>query len=458
MVRYADSSGFANDYERGNAWRYRDYVIRSFNADKAYDRFIREQLAGDELWEADGTTTPSQAATRPGEQSAGSSAHSEDHNSELLIATGFLRSGPWELTGMEVAKVARQRFLDDVTDLVGQTFLSHTLQCCRCHDHKFDPIPTRDYYSFQACFATTQLAERPAPFLPQENSAGFDEARFLRQREAGHLATLARLDDKSITAARLWFAEKKLDATTFEEALVEVRGTKGVKKPGKKSRKGGYDEARTLLMQRGVPEDQLPPRHAGFTTEDYGLERVARKGLERLAWELDRYQPVAFSVYNGRTADVKAVLAPQRMPPDRMSNGELEETCILAGGDPFSPKNHVNPGILSVLQGMGNPTEAILPPEIEGRRTALADWIASPKNPLTSRSIVNRIWQWHFGQPIAGNPNNFGATGKKPTHPELLDWLAAEFVTRGWSFKRAAPPHHVERGVLQKGGRRKDEG
>jgi len=409
VVRYADSSGFANDYERGSAWRYRDYVIRSFNADKGYDRFIREQIAGDEL---------------------------EPRNPEMLVAAGFLRSGPWELTGMEVAKVARQRFLDDVTDLVGQTFLSHTLQCCRCHDHKFDPVPTRDYYSFQACFATTQLAERPAPFLPQENTSGFDEARFLRQREAGHLATLARLDDKSIKAARAWFTEKNLDPATFEGALEEVRGAKGAKKPGKKSRKGGYDEARTLLMQRGVPEDQLPPRHAGFTTEDYGLERVARKGLERLAWELDRYQPVAFSVYNGRTADVKAVLAPQRMPPDRMSHGEIEETCILAGGDPFSPKDPVGPGVLSVLKAMGNPAGAVLPSEIEGRRTALADWIASPMNPLTSRSIVNRIWQWHFGEPIAGNPNNFGATGKKPTHPELLDWLAGEFVTRGWSFKQ----------------------
>ena len=148
-------SGFANDYERGNAWRYRDYVVRSFNADKPYDRFVLEQIAGDEI---------------------------DPDDPEMLVAAGFLRMGPWELTGMEVAKVARQRFLDDVTDAVGQVFLGHPLQCARCHDHKFDPIPTRDYYRIQAAFATTQLAERPAAFLTAENTAGFDEKKYLERR------------------------------------------------------------------------------------------------------------------------------------------------------------------------------------------------------------------------------------------------------------------------------------
>ncbi|MCA9195758.1 MAG: DUF1549 domain-containing protein, partial [Planctomycetales bacterium] len=148
VTRYADSSGFANDYERGNAWRFRDYVIRSFNDDKPFDQFIREQIAGDEIM---------------------------PNSSEGIIATGFLRMGPWELTGMEVAKVARMRFLDDVTNSVGETFLGQSLQCCRCHDHKFDPIPTRDYYRIQAVFATTQLAERHASFLSDENTQGFEE-------------------------------------------------------------------------------------------------------------------------------------------------------------------------------------------------------------------------------------------------------------------------------------------
>jgi hypothetical protein len=130
------------------------------------------------------------------------------------------------------------------------------------------------------------------------------------------------------------------------------------------------------------------------------------------------------------------------MSADRMTQGELEETCILAGGDPFSPSERVKPGALSALSSLqkvsaaSNSLEQIaLPDSIGGRRHGLAEWIAHPDNPLTTRAIVNRIWMWHFGEPIAGNPNNFGSTGKRPTHPELLDWLAATFVEQGWSFK-----------------------
>jgi mono/diheme cytochrome c family protein len=420
VARYADSSGFANDYERGNAWRYRDYVIRAFNTDKPYDQFIVEQVAGDEMAEHAKAGEGGPAAT-----------------SELVIAPGFLRMGPWELTGMEVAKVARQRFLDDVTDIVGQAFMGHTLQCARCHDHKFDPIPTRDYYAMQACFSTTQLVERPAAFLSTENVQGFEEIAALRQRELEHQATLVRLSEKSAEAARKWYAEKKLDPAPLEQALEEVKQpqAKGVGKGGKaKRQRGGYDEARNRMQQQGIPEDQIPPRHAGFTTEDYGMDRVARKGLERLKWELERYEPIAFSVYSGRTPDMKSVMAPLRMPPNRMEAGELEQTSILGGGDPFSPKEKVAPGVLSAAaESWGHRTT--IPDEITGRRLALAKWIASPQNALTSRTMVNRIWQWHFGKALAGNPNNFGGTGKKPTHPELLDWLAGEFVAQGWSMK-----------------------
>ena len=174
-ARYADSAGFANDYERGNAWRYRDYVVRSFNADKPYDRFVREQIAGDEILEE---RMKDEGGRMNMESDGAAGVHPSAfilHPSELLVAVGFLRMGPWELTGMEVPRVARQRFLDDVTDTVGQVFLGHALQCARCHDHKFDPVPTRDYYRIQAAFATTQIAERPAAFLKGENTAGFEE-------------------------------------------------------------------------------------------------------------------------------------------------------------------------------------------------------------------------------------------------------------------------------------------
>ncbi len=404
VVRYADSSGFANDYERGSAWRFRDYVVRAFNSDKPYDRFVLEQIAGDELQEGE--------------------------KSEPLIAAGFLRMGPWELTGMEVAKIARQRFLDDVTDSVGQVFLAHALQCARCHDHKFDPVPTRDYYSIQACFATTQLAERDAPFLPTENVSGFDERKYLDARQARYQSQLKVIEAKQEAAGRRWAAERGIEYVSRADGL-----------------------------RQGIAEDKLPPQRVGLETLDLGLERIARKGLERLKWEYERYEPRAITVYSGRTPEVKAVVTPPRMPAQRMTVGQLEETCILSNGDPFAPRDKVTPGVLSAAMSLGE-REGVSPPttpvdssivtlnqirrgpdgtplafDIVGRRLSLAQWIASPTNPLTARVMVNRIWQGHFGQGFAGNPNNFGATGKKPTHPELLDWLATEFIERGWSVK-----------------------
>jgi len=408
VVRYADSSGFANDFERGNAWRYRDYVVRSFNNDKPYDHFVREQIAGDEL---------------------------EPTNPEAVVATGFLRMGPWELTGMEVAKVARQRFLDDVTNSVGETFLAQSLQCARCHDHKFDPVPTRDYYAIQATFATTQLAERPAAFLPSENTAGFEEKTYLEPRRADYFATLRRLDAQMLLAAEKWFAEKTLDPAKWNAAVAQARTQERSGK--RKEFESAFSLARNAMTRLKVPEDKFPPKLLGFSPENYGNERVARKGLERLKWELDRYEPFALAVYNGRTPDLKSVFNPLRMPAARLTEGELEQTCILTYGDPFALGEKVSPGVLSAI---GVAPKNPVPDTIEGRRAAFAAWVAAAENPLTTRAIVNRAWLWHFGQPLAGNPNNFGSTGKKPTHPELLDWLAATFVEQGWSFKKL---HHV---------------
>lgn len=157
VVRYADSAGFSNDFDLANAWRYRDYVIRSFNRDTPFDRFVLEQISGDEL---------------------------PDANAETLLATGFLRMGPWEHLGMAVAAETRQQWLDDVVNSVGNTFLGLEMSCFKCHDHKFDPLPTRDYYAMQAVFATTQPADIKLAFLQEENTAAFDS----RKAEAGTLA------------------------------------------------------------------------------------------------------------------------------------------------------------------------------------------------------------------------------------------------------------------------------
>ncbi|XZE34297.1 PSD1 and planctomycete cytochrome C domain-containing protein [Pirellulaceae bacterium SH501] len=405
VVRYADSSGLANDYERGNAWRYRDYVIRSFNMDKPFDQFATEQIAGDEI---------------------------DPANPEFLIATGFLRMGPWELTGMEVPKVARQRFLDDVTNSVGETFLGHSLQCARCHDHKFDPIPTRDYYSVQAVFATTQFAEREAPFLDWENQSGFGEARFLSRREEDYIATLERLNAIQIEAAEEWFRKEKLPSDDWHRELARL--SKLPPSDSAEQTKGRVDtfaKARESLRKKGSGEEHVPPVHIGFGPQEHGHYRLAKKGLERIRWQQDRYLPLAFSVYSGPTPNRKNMLAPPRMPKNPEANAELEQTSILAGGDPFSPAAQVTPGFLSVVSDLG----VSMPDSMAGRRTALAQWIVHPANPLTVRVLANRIWMWHFGDAIAGNPNNFGATGKKPTHPELLDWLASKLISNRWSIK-----------------------
>ncbi len=405
VTRYADSSGFANDYHRGNAWRYRDYVVRAFNSDKPFDQFVREQIAGDEI---------------------------DDQNPGMLIATGFLRMGPWELTGMEVAKIARQRFLDDVTNSVGETFLAHSLQCARCHDHKFDPIPTRDYYSIQAVFSATQLTERTADFLPSENVQGFEEQKYLEATFRDHQQTLEELDQQLLKNAQQWFMDQKIDATKWNAATQQAIQSVANRRNAKKNYSDIFATARNLLSKSGEAEESYPPKFVGFTPEQYGRERVARKGLERQRWELDRYQPVALSVYNGKTHTATSITSPVRLPEQPMGQGELEQTSILAGGDPFSPLEKVLPGILSVIS---DSVPASIPESVHGRRLALANWIAHPNNGLTTRAIVNRVWMWHFGQPIAGNPNNFGSTGQQPTHPELLDYLASRFVENGWSIK-----------------------
>ncbi len=393
VVRYADTAGLANDFERPNAWRYRDYVIRSFNDDKPYDQFVREQIAGDEL-----------APDKP------------DH----LIAVGFLRMGPWEQTGMSVARQTRQAFLDDVTDSVGQVFLSTPLQCCRCHDHKFDPIPTRDYYRIQAVFATTQFADRDAEFLSTESLGNIAQDRsLLREQIKGYRDTLDAINHKNIEAEKQWYAERNLPYV-----------------------------ARSEIRSKNLPEDQVAPRHLGLTTQDFGLERVCRKNILRHNWELDRYQPIAFSVYSGGYRELTNVNRRITLPADWDASTEPDQadipaTWILTGGSLDAPAEPVTPGPLSCVTwnsaGGSIPaadgTSFEIPVSAGGRRTAFAQWVATSGNALALRSIVNRIWGWHFGQGIAANPNNFGQTGKTPTHPDLLDWLCEEFVNQGWSIK-----------------------
>lgn len=362
VVRYADSAGFANDYTRPNAWRYRDYVIRAFNSDKPFPEFVREQIAGDEM---------------------------DSKDPENLIATGFLRMGPWEHTGMSVFKETRQMWLDDVTDSVGQTFLAHAMQCAKCHDHKFDPVPTRDYYRMMAVFSTTQFAERHAPFLPGEQKAAFAESES--------------------------WVNAKLKGYQEQQAALEKRMNS--------QRKKETGEAK-------VGDNGLDPG------DEASLARM-KKNISRHKWELDRTRPIAYSVYTGNTIPKKNVggrtLLPKKGP---WQEGAMEQDTILTGGSVYSPADSVHPGALSAAESLGGMAKRDFPAGKGKRRLALAEWIVDEKNPLTSRVIVNRVWSWHFGRGLAGNPNNFGGTGAIPTHPELLDYLADWFVRNGWSIRK----------------------
>lgn len=378
VVRYADTAGFSNDYERSNAWRYRDYVIRSFNEDKPYNDFVVEQLAGDEL-----------RADDP----------------EALIATGFLRMGPWG-TAMVPQEEARQIYLDDLVHNVGQTFLAMPMRCCKCHDHKFDPLPTRDYYGFYAAFATTQPAERDVAFLPEENRGGFNRNRQLVQELLDYARSeLKKVNDKQEAAAKKWYEEHNLPYKNENQ-------------------------------RRKDPEDMKPPRHVGLTHAEKGIKKVREQDVWIWNRRLERYQPMAQAVYNGHD-DYKN--GRKLRMPGKIRREWRPENFILTGGALDAPGPKVSPGVLSAV-GLATGTESEngweLPDSLSGRRLSLARWIVSEKNPLTARTIVNRVWQSHFGTGLVRTSNNFGAKGGRPSHPQLLDWLATDFVRNGWKLKR----------------------
>ena len=406
VVRYADTGGMANDYERSNMWRYRDWVIRAFNDDMQYDQFVREQLAGDQLADRvalkrlNGNVAKLAEVRRTG-------SYTEDE-ARKIVATGFLRLGPWD-NAMVTDEEARQIYLDDLVNAVGQSFLSTTMRCFKCHDHKFDPLPTRDYYRMYAALAGTQMAERPLRFTAEENRAGFTENKTFVQR----MFDFARGEkDKLVAqreeAAKQWYAEHKLPYKNND------------------ARKNDADEMK-------------PPRNVGMDYVAEGQLKVREQ--DDWIWErnLERFEPMVQSVYDGAPGKKAWNAARKLRMPEIVDVSWKPESFIYSGGSLAAPGEQVQPGVLSALKlpAEGPETDPyLLPEKVDERRLGLANWITHPGNALTTRSIVNRVWQHHFGKPIAGNPNNFGAKGAKPTHPGLLDFLADDFVKHGWTLKR----------------------
>jgi hypothetical protein len=288
VVRYADTGGFESDYLYPNAWQYCDYVIRSLNSDQPFDRFIQEQVAGDELWPED---------------------------AEAVTATGLYCIGPALAESAMVSNQLEYEWLTDAADTTGAAFLGLTFGCARCHDHKYDPITQKDYYAMQAIFAAS---DRPYP----------DKIRLQR-----------------------------------------IKSLNG------------------LLSDAPVPKTLLDDPRCTLQTE------------ERTGFHLfHRSQPLEIH---------------------RLRRGELSK-----------PREVVGPAFPAFL------TKKVSGPFFASRRAKLAQWLTSSENPLTARVLVNRVWGWHFGQAIVRTPNDFGAQGQPPTHPELLDWLAHDFMDHGWSLKR----------------------
>ena len=358
LARFAETDGFAIDGERPTAWRYRDYVIRALNQDKPYDEFIKEQLAGDEL---------------PG-----------GDRSEKLIALGFLRMGTWEADANFKTQL-RQDVLNELTGTVGQVFLGFTVGCARCHDHKYDPIPQRDFYRLQAFFAPMRFEDRPAPFLEAEHP------RVMK-------AELRRFEDESEAAAA---------------ALKKVEQDMKAKFIAAKNLTAGDKEANQYVAALKNDRDPI------FTAHDRTAWREASNGARRTQDSIGRYRPIAYSA-----SDV----APPHVP-------ELASTYVLAGGELSGRGEKVEPGFPQAITGSSENAKIPFAGGSSGRRTALAEWIASAENPLTARVIVNRLWLHHFGQGLVRTPSDFGINGDRPTHPELLDYLATQLVEKKWSLK-----------------------
>lgn len=355
LVRYAETNGYEFDVAKPNAWRYRDYVIRSFNDDKPYDQFIREQLAGDEL---------------------------EPVTADGLVATGYYRLGPWD-SGAPDRLQATYDELDDIVATTGQLFLGLTVNCARCHDHKNDPFPQKDYYRLLAFFHNIQPYNPRSSLRPITTAVDQEQQRTQIAEHRRQLAALAQ----QITAVEDALAMHLEDHERDDFQVPEYRAD---------------------IVRKHVP------RHVSQQTyQQY-------EALRREHSALQRKRPAALD-------QALCVTESGRTP---------RTTYVLLRGNPRSQGDQVEPGFPTVLT---TKDPVLAPPgpsaTTTGRRRALADWIAHPANPLTARVIMNRLWQHHFGRGIVRSSSDFGYRGTPPTHPELLDWLAAELVDRGWRLK-----------------------
>jgi mono/diheme cytochrome c family protein len=346
VARYADSNGLDENVAFGNAWRYRDYVINAFNGDKPYDQFLIEQLAGDLLPAVDNLAV----------------------KHERLTALGFLCIGPKLLAEPDKVKLEMD-MIDEQIEALGRAFLGATLGCARCHDHKFDPVPTEDYYALAAIFKSTQTMDD------------------LKTIAKWHEPAVALAEDYRVKEAYdQKIASQKLAITNF---IAEANRTL-------------LAAIKTNALPKN-PEKQYPTN----TVTALGQLRAELKKMEADAPEL----PSTMGVTEG--TNIVMTL------PVHIRGSHLTLGKAVARGVPQAMTISARP----------------LFSERQSGRLELARWLADPEHPLTARVMVNRIWRWHFGQGLVASTDNFGLLGERPSHPELLDWLARRFIAEGWSMK-----------------------
>ena len=409
VARYADSDGYEQDVDRANAWRYRDYVVDAFNEDKPYTQFIIEQIAGDEL---------------------------DETTHESRIATGFLRAGPRVNFREKDNPERRYDYLDDVLATLGRGVLGMTVHCARCHDHKFDPILQKDYYSLAT--SLFGYVETLYPMLPEEQAQEYmsttaeldarktlvqDQIRAVEEpyRQALKLERIERDFPQEVLDAVLTPEDER---TAGEKLLADQVLSLGVPRRELDESLSDLDKTRRQILLSEIADieserPEQPPMIELVTDGDYRYtpDRAGDNVLGCPECRIKMEQPGSF-LHEGD--------GQYEVPPSN----------FLIRGDPFSLGPEMSPDFLTVAT-FGNPPTEIPRPNgrTSGRRLALAQWIVSDENPLTARVWVNRLWHHHFGRGIVASLDNFGRVGDLPTHPELLDWLAVEFQNQGWSTK-----------------------
>ncbi|MBI3207491.1 MAG: PSD1 domain-containing protein [Candidatus Solibacter usitatus] len=445
LARYGETSGLEGDGAIGNAWRYRDWVIEAMNQDMPYDRFVMAQLAG-------------------------ADEHSKTRNNyqpdiQGHIPLGFLRVAPWDRSNL-VAGEVRQNYLSEVTTTVGSVFLGLSVGCARCHDHKYDPIPQRDYYRLQAFFQAIQVENADVPYKDPDFKKRADAAiRDLQAklRDGAERVELNKIEAdalKRLIAARKEGSKGK-EITKDDLRLEMKRGEKSFFTSAERRRHADLleDANRTQDPEEKSAIDAYEAAHLPRLKAHYapGIDAAARfdsLGVEEARAELGRGSSKIFSaaerdrfaqlnehmdVLRRRLGRWQTNALTVKNVPGPPAGPDIAPTRILIRGDYRQPGEAVEPGFLTCFTGKAEPVEIeqdrYRQYPTRGYRITLARWIASADNPLTARVMVNRIWQQHFGRGIVATASDFGVNGERPTHPELLDWLAHRFVEEKWSIK-----------------------